>query len=263
MLIALSSTLVSATAQAAEPAAETAEKVAQVEAGVQPGTPDNANQAAEMQATGDQTTQTPANPTQPVKTRFYVIGGLGASQVHTPDEELFVLPTNGSRSYERGGLGGKFGAGYRINRNFGVEANYLYYATSEYKAGNNTASTSASLKYSVRALDFVVKGYFPIEGTRFDLFGFLGGAYVMGKTDYKNDGSISLIPSMVQLSTGASNHHALRGVIGFGGEYRIPKMMLSAGVEFTYIDGRSDVKGDASGIPSTKLLSAILRYRFK
>jgi len=185
-------------------------------------------------------------------TGAYVGGGLGASTLRTPDAEKYYAYIPGAVKFhnETGGLGGKLFAGYNFTNNFGIEAAYAQYASSEYKATDFVGNT-VKHTFDLNAVSVVGKAYLPLSNNKFNVYALGGLALVNASQEVKINGH--------KLKSESVNH--IRPTLGLGASYDI-NAKLTANVEFSRIFGNGNTKTSLKAIPNADMLSAGLAYNF-
>lgn len=179
----------------------------------------------------------------------YVGLGLGASRIQSEDQDL--VPASGVRnSNTLGGLGGRVFVGYNFNRYVGLEAGIAHYAPSKYNASEINGPGSASLKYSMNAIDLVGKAYLPIAESGFN-------AYVLGGAARVNSKQQINISNGVDSFSDSQTTRQIRPIYGLGVSYDASNN-VTTNLEFTQIKG----KGSDSSIPNANMLSLNVAYNF-
>lgn len=201
-----------------------------------------------------------ANATTP---GAYVGVGAGASTLRTPNSYMFNIDNAfnaGSTSRQRSGLGGRLFAGYNFNQYFGLEASYATYASSTYKASLD--GDSASLKYSLNAINLVAKGYLPLGNSGFNAYALAGLADVRNQVRYNNANDIPLANGVTaNFKNGTTNYYRIRPVYGVGVGYDLAQH-ITTNVELSRIQGAGNVKTSASAIPNADMLTLNFGYNF-
>lgn len=187
----------------------------------------------------------------------YVGGGLGYSRLNTFDHDIVTGQGSSlfSQSRDRGGLGERVFAGYNFNEYFGIEGGYAHYAKSSYDASSKSLGMSASSDFYLQDINLVAKGYLPVyEGV--NLYALGGAAYVFSKTDYSTSGAT--VPGYP--ASGSFKTNRLRPTYGVGATYDIPQTQLTAGVEWSRVQGSGNTYSNDHAIPSADMVSFNLAY---
>jgi len=181
----------------------------------------------------------------------YVGVGIGDSVLRTSSP--FATVPGMSTSGSRGGLGGRLFGGYNFNNNFGLEAAFATYASSNYKA-SVPGMMNASVKYALDALSVVGKGYLPLSDTGVNLYALGGAAEV--RSQVKTNGTL-----LGHSVSDTQNTNSLRPAVGVGVSYDMAEHVTSS-LELSRIFGRGDTKTSASAIPNADMVTLNLGYNF-
>ena len=134
----------------------------------------------------------------------YVGGNIGRTraQFDTPARlDAFVGPgySINSASGDDRDTGGKLYGGYRLSRNFAVEAGYFDLGRFDYLY-NTTPAGSLNGNLRVRGLNLDLVGILPVSD-RFSVFGRAGAAYTQARSSFGSSGGVPLASSRNEKDT--------------------------------------------------------------
>lgn len=110
---------------------------------------------------------------------FYLGGQIGYGNLHYQMQDLFPVGTLGTLSNQKDVAGrGFFGLDY--NQYFGTEIGFTYFTP---LSVTGVAGTTTDLDVKQYAVDFMLKGVFPLE-YNLSIYAKGGGAYVWSNRDY-------------------------------------------------------------------------------
>ncbi len=131
---------------------------------------------------------------------------LGQSNLNGQDQTITLSPGLTTKVQPEGsGVGARLFAGYGMNQYFALEGGFTYFSAMDYK----TTIISNSIKTDAASFDLLGKIMFPFADTGFGIFGKVGGAYFVTKSNGNIDG--------FRIDTESSS--VFRPVVGLGVSY--------------------------------------------
>ena len=183
----------------------------------------------------------------------YVGMGVGVSRLDT------TSPYGGydEATHNQGGLGGRVFLGYHPSRHFGLEMGYARYARSRYQVDLDVLSSS--IRYEMKAVDWVGKGYMPLFDSSWNLYVLGGIAYVEDKVTF-HPGDVPLASGVTPPPNGSTTYRHVRPLYGVGVEYDVPNSPITTSMEFSRIQGTGNRLMQPSAVPFANMLTVNLAY---
>lgn len=201
--------------------------------------------------------------TYAAKPGTYIGAGLGESMI----DKLKDHPINHNTHHNKG-LAGRLFAGYNFNEYFGIESGLAKYGQYTHNATwavfnpnnpNQNAATDGTFKLNLQTFDVVAKGYLPIQGSGFNLYGLAGLAY----THVHGEQKLTIIEDNEATEYPRSSHsqNSVHPIYGVGVSYDIPQTNFVTNLELTRLQGSAKLFGGQKA-PNANMLTFNVAYNF-
>jgi len=183
---------------------------------------------------------------------FYIGGGVVASEfeskaydIQLPSIPPQVIPGTVTKDESEGF---KILAGYRMNRNFAIEADY----TSSGKFKERDEANQLTTEVEVTSVNLALVGLIPLADGRFDLFGRIGASFGDLSLKIVEDNPSPTVPVAGPSAPDGSQTDLLWGV---GGQFNLgSRNQTSIRLEYTGVE--------YSDVERLNMVSLSLTYRF-
>lgn len=182
----------------------------------------------------------------------YVGVGIGADKLDLGNYFAYYNSPTYNHPSSKIGVAGNVFAGYNFNNYLGLEAGLTHFGTTSFTVTNSEGTGKAT--YNLDAARLVAKAYLPVS-ENFNLYALGGVAAARSKVSFS---SLTAIEEM----SGNTIETKLRPTYGVGVSYDIPDSQFTTNLEWSRIQGFSNIQNTMYAIPTSDLVSWNISYKF-